>query len=373
MKSAATPIRVSLGAHSYDVKIGSGLVERLGTDLKNSPSRKAIVIADERLSEARERVLTSLKKAQWDVLEVPVKAGEELKDLAGLSFLYGALLKARLDRSSTLFALGGGSIGDVAGFVASTYMRGIRWVGIPTTLLGQVDSAIGGKTAVNHPEGKNLIGSFHQPSLVICETSFLKTLSGREILSGMGEIIKYGLVYDAKLFFRIREQWPQFLALDEKVLQTTISQSVRWKAKAVSRDEFDRKGVREVLNFGHTFGHALEKVTHYRSYQHGEAVLWGMKFATALSLARRKISRSTWQEIDSFLGALPLPALPEGLGMEAYLAPMAKDKKAHQGQVRFVLLSALGKSVLDPRVKPEHLHEAFQIMRGEKSPAQRKR
>lgn len=355
-------VRVDLGKNSYDIRIGAGAISEIGTFLRSAKSKRAFIISDERLKAHRAKVLASFKKAGWQAVELPVKAGESLKELGALYPLYGEMIKAGVDRSSTLVALGGGSVGDAAGFVASTYMRGIPWVGLPTTLLAQVDSAIGGKTAVNHPLGKNLIGTFHQPSLVVCDTDFLKTLSEREVISGLGEVIKYGLVYDQKMFTLIQRNWPEALALDPEVLTTLVQKSALWKAQAVSADEFDRTGVREVLNFGHTFAHALESVTKYKVFQHGEAVLWGMRFAAALSLVTGKLSVASFEKMDSFLKTVPLPALPRKVAAAEYFEVMKKDKKAQNGLVRFVLLKGFEKTALDRNITTSDLHKAFEII-----------
>ncbi len=357
-------VKVSLGTHSYDVKIGGGIVDNLGAYLKSFPEKKAFLVSDEQLTDHRARVLGILKNAGWQVHELAVKAGEPLKDIESVFSIYGSMLRARIDRHSTLIALGGGSVGDAAGFVASTYMRGLRWIGLPTTLLGQVDSAIGGKTAINHPEGKNLIGTFHQPQLVVCETHFLKTLSQREIISGMGEVIKYGLTFDRKLWSELPGSWAKILDLDDATLTKLIKSSVKWKARSVAKDEFDLRGVREVLNFGHTFGHALEKVTNYQRFQHGEAVIWGQRFAAALSLRKKKITLSTWKEIDSFLQFVPVPALPADIAFEAYASAMLKDKKMARGKIRFVLLSKIGASVLENDISEKDLKAAFKMIGG---------
>jgi 3-dehydroquinate synthase len=356
-------VRVELGEKSYDVRIGSGVISSVGTFLRFAKSKRAFIVADERLTTHRAKVLASFKKAGWHAVEVPVKAGESLKELKSLYPLYGEMIKAGVDRGSVLVALGGGSVGDAAGFLASTYMRGIPWVGLPTTLLAQVDSAVGGKTAVNHPQGKNLIGTFHQPSLVVCDTDFLKTLSSREVISGLGEVIKYGLVYDEALFQFIRKNWDQSLALNAEVMTRLVQKSVQWKAKAVSADEFDLRGVREVLNFGHTFGHALESVTKYKKFQHGEAVLWGMRFAAALSLTLGKLKPSAYQRMDAFLKTIPLPELPRNVAGESYFEVMKKDKKAQNGRVRFVLLRDFEETALDRNVTSENLEQAFQLIK----------
>ncbi len=359
-------VRVSLGSRSYDVKIGENLIEKLGALLKGAPSRRAFIVADEKLGEHRKRVLAAMSNAGWEAHELAVTAGESLKDMKNLFAVYGQMLEARIDRSSTLIALGGGSVGDAAGFVASTYLRGIRWVGLPTTLLAQVDSSVGGKTAVNLPEGKNLVGTFHQPSLVVCETSFLKTLNDREILSGLGEITKCALTFDPKFYARVQKKWTKLRELDEKVLSEMIYLSLKYKAKAVSRDELDLTGTREVLNFGHTFGHALESVTGYGYFQHGEAVLWGMRFAIALSLIRKKLSRQKWQEIDTFLRMIPVPVLPSRIDFKVYQKAMSKDKKAFESKIRFVLLKTLGETVSDRNVTSENLKADFELMSSNK-------
>lgn len=355
-------IRVALRERSYEIRIGHGSLSRLGQYLSGSPSKRAFVIADERLQAERGNLLAVLGRAGWRAHECAVSAGESLKAIDRLYPIYGDMLKAGIDRGSTLIALGGGSVGDAAGFVASTYLRGIRWVGLPTTLLAQVDSSVGGKTAVNHPLGKNLIGTFHQPCLVLCETDFLKTLSEREVVSGLGEAIKYGLAFDPRLFSYIQDHWSQALRLDEDVLKRIIKASLKWKAKAVSEDEFDSKGAREVLNFGHTFGHALEAVTDYQGFQHGEAVLWGMRFAAALSRVRGKLSEKSWREVEGFLITVPLPSLPSGVKAESYFRSMANDKKAREGKVRFVLLKKIGETVSDGNVGMNDLRKALRMI-----------
>lgn len=348
-------VKVKLGKRSYKVMVGSGLVDRLGK-LYKGDSKRAVLISDKALTEHRIRVIKALQKGGWNVTEIPVEAGEGLKDFERIYPIYGEMLKAGIDRSSTLFALGGGSVGDAAGFIASTYLRGISWVGLPTTLLGQVDSSIGGKTAVNHKQGKNLVGTFFQPALVVCEIDFLKTLSKREVISGLGETVKYGLTYDKKFFDYVKANWARAVALDLKVLKKIIAESAAFKAKAVSRDEFDKKGTREVLNFGHTFGHALEKVTEYHKFQHGEAVIWGMRFALALS--KPKLKEKSYEAASDFLKSIEVPALPQAKP-EDYFAPMKKDKKAKDGRVRFVLLKDIGRTFLDRNISEADLQAAF--------------
>lgn len=360
-KPVSRQVKVALGSRSYDVHVGAGIVSQLGR-LYKSDSKRAVLVSDVRLKVHREATIGVLKASGWQVTEIPVEAGEALKDLERLYPIYGQMLKAGLDRGSTLFALGGGTIGDAAGFVASTYLRGIAWVGIPTTLLSQVDSSVGGKTAVNHPQGKNLIGTFFQPSAVICDTNFLNTLSERELISGLGEVVKYGLSMDAEFFDFIRENWDLALRRDPAVMSRLVKESIQLKAKTVGKDEFDRKGIREVLNFGHTFGHALETVTDYKVFQHGEAVIWGMRFAAALSKTKKRLSDKNWREADSFLRRIAVPALPT-VAAEKFFAPMIHDKKAKDGKVRFVLLKKIGETILDRAITADDLLLSFNLMK----------
>jgi 3-dehydroquinate synthase len=359
-------VPVALGERSYNIHIGKNQTRDLPRYLNAFPSRKAFIIADKKLLTARKQLLSSLKRGGWETCEIAVRAGESLKDFNSIYPIYGQLLTAKADRDSVLFALGGGSIGDAAGFIAATYLRGIHWVGLPTTLLAQVDSAVGGKTGINHKQGKNLIGSFHQPSLVVCDTEFLKTLSLREMISGLGEVIKYGLVFDRPFFASIQKNWQLALNSDPAVLAAFIQKSLQWKARVVARDEFDRKGIREALNFGHTFGHALEAVTGFGHFQHGEAVIWGMRFAVSLSRIHGSLSEKDEKQIQAFLKQIKLRALPVKVQFEEYLQHIAKDKKLRQGKVHFVLLKGIGKSYSDGGITLAELRAAFDSL-GEKS------
>ena len=361
-------VRMSLGARSYDVQIGSGAIAQTPKWLKKTPSKRAFVISDEKLTRARESTVGALSRDGWEVHEIPVQAGESLKDIEAVYPIYGKLLDGKANRESVIFALGGGSIGDAAGFIASTYLRGIAWVGLPTTLLSQVDSSVGGKTGINHTSGKNLIGTFHQPCLVVCDTDFLSTLSRREVVSGLGEVIKYGFIFDPRFLVFLQKNTERILALDSKVLSQVVRKSIQWKCRAVARDEHDRKGVREVLNFGHTFGHALEAVTGYSRFQHGEAVIWGMRFALALSCERRRLKRAEWVSMDGFLKSLEVPALPSDFGPAEFIARMVQDKKVRDGRIHFVLLREAGRTVSDGRVKESEIVAAFHRMaEGQKS------
>ncbi|MGK5085648.1 3-dehydroquinate synthase [Bdellovibrionota bacterium FG-1] len=347
----------------YHIQIGAGAIRGIGKCLARAPSRRAFLISDVRLIEPRAALKSALAAASWEVFEIPVEAGESLKDIQAIYPLYGKLLDGKANRDSVIFALGGGTVGDAAGFVASTYLRGIPWVGVPTTLLAQVDSSVGGKTGINHSAGKNLIGSFHPPQLVICDTDFLRTLGSREIISGFGEVVKYGIAFDPKFFSYLEKNREKFMAMDPQVIAYSIERSLFWKCKMVARDEFDRKGIREALNLGHTFGHALESLTDYKVFQHGEAVLWGMRFALALSKVRRRLAAKTRDRVDTVLASIPIPTIPRRLKISQLIACMKKDKKIRDGKIHFVLLKELGRTFSDGRVQEEDLKTAFKLLK----------
>lgn len=323
---------------------------------------KIYLLSDERLVEARAALVEALRAKKFEVHEIAVTAGEGLKDIEVVYPIYGRLLALKADRDSILLALGGGSVGDVAGFIAATYMRGIDWIGLPTTLLSQVDSSVGGKTGINHKAGKNLIGAFHQPVLVVCASQYLKTLGPREIVSGIGEIVKILITFDPKTYASLEKNLSKVLANDSSALRALICKAISWKCKMVKKDELDRTGAREILNFGHTFGHALESATHYEVYQHGEAVIWGMQFALGLSVARKKLNANAHQKIAAFLNQLPVPPIPPELTRAQIFSFIKKDKKAQGNTIRFVLLERLGRTVSDRGVTNEHLNQAFDLM-----------
>lgn len=358
-------IKMKLGKESYPIIVGSGLIKSLPSYLPKGIS-KIIILSDERLSVRRKELLSSLKNVSMPVIEIPVKAGENLKSIKSVYPLYGKLLDAKADRDSLVIALGGGSVGDVAGFIAATYMRGIPWIGIPTTLLAQSDSAVGGKTGINHDTGKNLIGAFHQPSLVLCDVTYLKSLGPREKISGLGEVVKYALTFDKKFFKWLCKHRTQLVKGSPEALTIAIEESLKWKAHLVPKDVYDRVGIREALNFGHTFGHALESGTNYKTYQHGEAVIWGMRFALCLSEIRGKLSTSKKKEMDDLLANFKVPAIPKSLSKTEIFKHMKRDKKAQGNTVRFVLLDDIGHSVSDAKVTKEDLDRAFYKLTGRK-------
>lgn len=353
-------VRVELGPRSYDIRVGRNILGGIARWLPQTGARRAFVLADRALPAQLAALTAALERGGWDVHAIRVRAGEALKDLDSIYPLYGALLRAKADRHAVIVALGGGVVGDAAGFVAATYLRGVPWVGVPTTLLAQVDSAIGGKTAVNHPSGKNLIGAFYQPSLVVSELSFLDTLDPRDRVSGLGETIKYGIIADPPFFRRLAREWRAFLALEPRLLTGAVGRCSALKARLVERDERDERGPRETLNYGHTLGHALEAATEYRRFRHGEAIIHGMRAATYLSFRRGLLPERTFDEIDAALAVLPVPALPRRLDERRILDAVLLDKKkTRAGRVRFVLLKALGETVSDDGVTEADLRAAL--------------
>lgn len=338
-------VRVPLASRPYDVYVGAGLLTRFpGLLARHIPGRRAVLVSDNRLlAGPAGKVVHALRRAGWKVDAKALPQGETAKSPAALQSLYSFLLRRGVERRTPLVAVGGGSIGDAAGFAAATYHRGIPLVHVPTTLLAQVDSAIGGKTAVNHPLAKNAVGAFYQPLFVAADTGTLRTLPQRELLSGLAEAAKYALVFDPALARRLLARWDTLLARDPAELARLVRACAAWKAQVVAGDERDLSGRRELLNFGHTLGHALETAGGYRRFRHGEAVAWGMRFAVELSAARGWLGRSR-ALADALLARLPARSWG-GLQPGRVLRLLARDKKVRSGRNVFILLRELGRPV----------------------------
>lgn len=338
-------MRVELGERGYDIVIGRGTLSDTGESLSAfgfSP-RVAVISNPTVFPLYGPAVMESLKRAGFDCFEVLIPDGEEYKDFFWSYHILTCLLKNRLDRNSCIIALGGGVIGDITGFAASLYMRGLHFVQIPTTLLAQVDSSVGGKTGVNHLRGKNMIGSFYQPKLVHIDLDTLKTLPEREFLSGIAEVIKYGVIRDSALFDFMERNRDAVRGLDAGALELIIGRSCAIKAEVVSHDEKE-SGLRAILNFGHTVGHAVETGTGYSRYLHGEAVAIGMHYAARLSASLGMLDASQADRIEALIRAYGLPSrLPGDLNRDALLSHMRIDKKAVAGEIWFVLPERIGK------------------------------
>ncbi|MDI3480359.1 MAG: 3-dehydroquinate synthase [Tepidanaerobacteraceae bacterium] len=335
-------IDVDLGERSYNIMIGDGLIDEVGHLVKRQfPGRKIMIITDDNVYKLYAgRVAAGLENAGYKVYVERVPAGESSKSLAMAQTIYDAALDHRLDRSSAILALGGGVVGDLAGFIAATYMRGIGYIQVPTTLLAQVDSSVGGKVAVNLPRAKNIVGAFYQPSLVIIDTSVLLSLPDREFKEGLAEIIKYGIIKDAD-FFRWLEQNINGLRCNTDNLVYSIKRSCEIKAEIVSKDETER-GLRRILNYGHTIGHALEAAFGYGTLLHGEAVALGMIFEAKLALSRRLIDERTFFRIEGLIKSAVPAIMPHEPDLGRIIESMSLDKKNLDDKIVFILPEKLG-------------------------------
>ena len=351
---ACERLRVELGARSYDIVLGSGLLARAGEFLAPLKlGKRGAIICDSHTETLYAPVLkTALLGAE--ILSVP--AGETSKSMRQTAELLEKLTGLGLDRKSFVVAVGGGVVGDLAGFVAATYLRGIAFVQVPTTLLAQVDSSVGGKVGVNLPQGKNLVGAFYQPRLVFADTDTLKTLPERELKAGLAEVIKYGAIRDAE-FFRALEAG---LPVDVRM----VRRCCEIKADVVGADETETTGVRAILNFGHTVGHALEAVSEYGRWLHGEAIAIGMCVAAELSVKRGGLPAADAVRIRALLAARGLPVrLEAGITLADLLPAMRLDKKAEAGKLRFVLLKKLGEAFTSDAVTEADVAEALHVCR----------
>ncbi len=340
-------IRVQLGERSYDIAVTSGDVAGLGAFARQrSKGVRAFVVTDEHVIEYADKVAASLGDTGFQSLLISLPAGESQKSLTTASYLYDRLAEVAADRKTLVVAVGGGVIGDLAGFVAATWNRGLPLLMVPTTLLAMVDSSVGGKVGINHPCGKNLIGAFHQPVGVWIDTAFLSTLPEREYRSGLAEVVKYGIILDADLFAYLEQHTSAILARDAESIRHIVARSCRLKAKVVEQDEREETGLRALLNYGHTFAHAFETVGGYGAWLHGEAVAAGMICASRLAERRGLVSTDVTERQQQLLQAFDLPVVPQPWPVDDLLATMRRDKKAVAGKLRFVLPKRLGKVAL---------------------------
>ncbi len=337
-------VTVNLGERSYPIELGEGILSRVGEIMKaRGINGRVGIVSNPPVAELYgDRVRESLEAAGYDTATVLIPEGEAHKNTASLGLIYDALVEHRFDRSATLIALGGGVIGDVTGFAAATFLRGIGYVQLPTTLLAQVDASVGGKTAVNHEHGKNLIGAFHQPRLVVIDLDTLRTLPRREYAAGMAEVIKYGIIEDAAFFVFLEQEMDALLRIDANAVEHAVATSCRIKARVVEQDERETDR-RAILNFGHTIGHALEAFTGYERFLHGEAVAVGMIQAAALSAGQGLCSAAELRRIEALVRRADLPwRIPDDIALEDLIAGMALDKKSHAGKIKFVLCEGIG-------------------------------
>jgi 3-dehydroquinate synthase len=339
-------VQVPLGDRSYSILIGEKLLPRLGAECgRLGVGARCALITDQRVAPLYAAVAErSLRAAGFDCVRITVPAGEKAKSLRVLASCYGRLAGHRLERQSLVVALGGGVVGDLAGYVAATYLRGLPFVQVPTTLLAQVDSSVGGKVAINLPAGKNLVGAFHQPRLVLCDLATLDSLPARQYRAGLAEVVKYGVIYDPALFRLLERKTEQVLRREPELLARVVARCCRIKAAVVGQDETEG-GLRAILNFGHTIGHALENSAGYGVILHGEAIAIGQVGAARLSQKVLGLPGAEVARIQSLLAALGLPtrARLSRSGRMRLLKAMSLDKKVCGGEVRFVLAERLGR------------------------------
>jgi len=346
-------VQVGLADRSYPIWIGEGLLDQaqvwrqaLRPGRSGQPGRVVVVSNEVVMPLYGHQVLAALADLGCQTSQVVLPDGESYKDMASLMKIFDHLMAEHVDRSATVVALGGGVIGDMAGFAAACYQRGIDFVQVPTTLLSQVDSSVGGKTAINHPLGKNMIGAFYQPRAVIIDMSVLRTLPSREVSAGLAEIIKYGCILDADFFSWLEANMPALVAKDSAALAYAIERSCQIKAGVVSADERESSGQRALLNFGHTFGHAIEAGMGYGSWLHGEAVGCGMAMAALLSCQLGQLDTPSFKRVVDLIHQAGLPLKPPSWPAQDYLDWMAHDKKSSGGAIRYILLKGLGQSEL---------------------------
>lgn len=357
-------VPVSLGSRSYPIHIGPGVLATLGAECATLKlGSRCAVITDTNVSEHYAApCLRSLKKAGFDPVLITVPAGEKSKSMKQVAACYDQLAAHRLERKSFVVALGGGVVGDLAGFVASTYLRGVAFVQIPTSLLAQVDSSVGGKVGVNLKAGKNLVGAFHQPRLVLCDLNCLKTLPTREFISGIAEVIKYGIIYDAPFFESLERDLPKLLKKKADVLTRVVARCCEIKADVVSQDETET-GLRAILNFGHTVGHAIEAIFRYGQYLHGEAISIGQVAAARLSHQNTGL---TLAEVDRIQALFDRTGLPTQIQLSAtqwagMIKAMRLDKKVSAGEIKFVLAKRIGEVTWGNAVAIEQIQAAVDI------------
>ena len=346
--TAVEHVAIDLGDRSYDIVIGADLLGRAASFDGLPGARDAVIVTNELVGPLfSARLTTALQSLYQRVRTITLPDGEAHKDLTTLNTIFDSLLEQGADRQTTLFALGGGVVGDITGFAAACYMRGVPYVQVPTTLLAQVDSSVGGKTAVNHPLGKNMIGAFNQPLRVVADLSTLETLPQRELIAGLAEVIKYGPIADDAFLDWIEVHLDDLLRRDVSALAYVIKRSCEIKAHVVGQDERE-SGLRAILNFGHTFGHAIEAGLGYGEWLHGEAVGCGMVMAADLSAELGLISRSHAERLRALIRRAGLPVVGPQLGIERYLAMMRLDKKSSAGEIRFVVLEGAGRAGVRP-------------------------
>ncbi|MDX8395207.1 MAG: 3-dehydroquinate synthase [Mariprofundaceae bacterium] len=357
---------VALGERSYDIHLEKGSLGNIGDAIRQlfPDAARCMVVSNDWVAPLYlKSVRTSLEASDWQVFEKILPDGEKYKTITTWSSIMDSLMDAKLSRNEPIIALGGGVVGDMTGFAASCYRRGIPFVQIPTTLLAQVDSSVGGKTAVSHAHGKNMIGAFYQPRLVWIDPDVLQTLAPNQLRAGLAEVIKYGAIWDRAFFDELVSNAKPLLHLDASIIKQAIIESCRYKAEIVMQDETEQ-GARALLNLGHTFGHAIESMTHYTAYLHGEGVAIGMRMAARLSEQRGDAPLGTEQAMIAGLKALELPVDVPVFSVSEWLDAMGHDKKNIGNRIRYVLLKDIGEAFIAEDVKDEEISRLIASFEG---------
>jgi 3-dehydroquinate synthase len=354
-------LKVELANRSYPIHIGRNLLSDASLIMPYLKRKNVAIVSNTTVAPLYlEKLSNSLQAAGVKVIPIILPDGESYKNSETLNKIYDTLLQSRCERSTTLIALGGGVIGDLTGYAAATYLRGVPFIQVPTTLLSQVDSSVGGKTGINHPLGKNMIGAFYQPQLVLADIDTLQTLPSREFSAGMAEVIKYGLIRDADFFDWLETNMVRLMHLDEALVSYAIYRSCQNKADVVAKDEHEQ-GERALLNLGHTFGHAIENAMGYGVWLHGEAVSTGTLMAADLSHRMGWLSETEVERIKKIFKAANLPIVSPSLGIERYLDLMSLDKKVENGKIRLILQQGIGKSVITSDYDVEKLRATLSV------------
>ena len=352
-------INIQFDERSYPIYIGEGLISNYELISQHILGKKVAIITNETVADIYLKTLMDTVSSHKELISIILPDGESYKSKDSLDSIYAQLLENKADREITLIALGGGVIGDITGFAAATYMRGVNFIQIPTTLLSQVDSSVGGKTGINHPLGKNMIGAFYQPKCVISDMNVLKTLPSRELSAGLAEVIKYGLIRDNKFFEWLESHIQYLMEMNPKYLIEAVQRSCENKAAVVEADEFE-SGIRAILNLGHTFGHAIEVAQGYGNWLHGEAVGAGMVMAAKLSQSMGWLADKDVDRIVSLIKKAGLPTEPPKISVKKYMELMMLDKKTKDGQINLVLQKSIGDAVLTNQYDPKKLHQILE-------------
>jgi len=357
-------VALDLGQHSYDIQIGFDLRDRLASFMAPwNQGQQWVILTQQAIYDLYSPVLDQLaaEGVRHEVIIVP--GDESAKHISQAERVWSEMVDMGCDRSSVLVALGGGVVGDLGGFVAATYMRGIPFIQVPTTLLAMIDSAIGGKTAVNLAAGKNLVGAIYQPKTVLVDPGFLSTLPERNVISSLAEAVKYGFIRDKTIFDLFVDRFDDLVALEDKQLLTDIIvKSCRIKADIVSRDQFE-SGERKLLNYGHTIGHAFEALKAYKGLYHGEAVIYGMRCANYISHHRGQLNKTQYQQAQSVLQRFPLPELGE-IDPNEVLELVAHDKKNINGKLNFIVLDEIGQGIISTDIRPADITASLRVVDG---------